>query len=211
MLYKKLKSTTVNVNAPPVTGANVSLVHATVAATQVFYAWMPSTWPIAPASFSAEFLGTVKLIFNEAILSEIKNVISDIKKSHGDLKHRGHVVAISMMCALDAISSYPYRNKNVSKFISAHFPVAYRQYANDFYNLYRTSMVHSWNLFEASILPETEAVSRGASGSLCFGLLNFSEALSEGVTDFLVKLESDAKLQQNTLERYRELRKTARA
>jgi hypothetical protein len=40
----------------------------------------------------------VKKIFEESILGEIANVVSDATKCNGYLQYRGHVVAISLMC-----------------------------------------------------------------------------------------------------------------
>ena len=150
-------------------------------------------------------------IFDESMLGEIANVINDIQKSNANLRHRGHVVAISLMCALDAISSYPYRQNNMSRFVTAHFPDEYKPHANALYGLYRNSMIHSWNLFEASLLPGNEPIGTSKTGSLIFGLLNFFAALHHGANDFLKKLETEAALQTNTLNRYNKLRKTAKA
>ena len=102
--------------SPPVTGAYVSST-----STQLFAAWQPSTWPAASASSPGEFIEVLKRIFEESILGEVRNVIEDITKSNGTLAFRGHVVAISMMCALDAISSYGYRGKKNGKFIARAF------------------------------------------------------------------------------------------
>jgi hypothetical protein len=71
-------------------------------------------------------------------------------------------------------------------------------------------MIHKWNLFEASLLPGNEAVTVTASGSLCFGLLDFQQALRNAAADFLRQLETVPELQQNTLNMYSKLRKTAK-
>jgi hypothetical protein len=88
---------------------------------RAFFAWQPSTWPLTPAAVDEEFINHLKRIFEDSILAEIKNVIEDAQKSQGDLQHRGHVIAIGLMCALDAIASYGYRGHHVSEFIKAHF------------------------------------------------------------------------------------------
>lgn len=171
--------------------------------------WQPSTWPPAPVTVDAGFIASLGQIFKESILNEIGNVIQDAKKCNGDLQRRGHVVGISMMCALDAISSHGYRNAHIAHFIANHFPQDYKPHANDFCSLYRNSLVHSWNLFEAAILPGKETIQKNR-GTLCFGLLNFFEALQEAVKDFLQKLATDTKLQTNTLNRYKKLKQSAR-
>ncbi|BCA56898.1 hypothetical protein W02_40380 [Nitrospira sp. KM1] len=181
----------------------------TFASIPSFLPWQPSTWPPAPVRVDVGFIGNLRKIFAESVLGEIRNVIEDIKKSNGDLQHRGHVVAIALMCALDSISSYGYRGHNVTKFVGEHFPGEYKPYANDVYHLYRNSMIHSWNLFEAAILPGIENITK-TKGTLCFGLLNFFGALESGVEDFLKKLATATHLQANTLNRYKALRKTAR-
>ena len=183
-----------------------------VAEQRPFRSWQPSTWPPPPAKVDPAFIAVLATIINESILDEIGNVIQDISKSNGDLQHRGHVVALALMCALEAISAYGYAansNHFMAEFIANHFPENYKPYADRIYKLYRTSLVHSWNLFEATILPSNEAICE-SQGAVCFGLLNFFEALRTGVADFMARLESDRKLQESCLRRYRKLKKTAR-
>jgi hypothetical protein len=63
------------------------------------------------------------------MLNEIDNVIAD---AGGDLQHRGHVVAIALLCALDASSSYGYGRKNgkqILPFVRTHFPGDNRPHA----------------------------------------------------------------------------------
>jgi hypothetical protein len=70
-------------------------------------------------------IDVLRKIFEESILNEIGNVITDVG---GDLRHRGHVVAIAILCALDAISSYGYgakSGKQIPDFIRAHFPAEF--------------------------------------------------------------------------------------
>src|SRR2546426_12209123 len=83
--------------------------------------WQPSPGPAAPASLD-DFITVLRRVFNESMLDEIRNVVEDVKKSNGDLGHRGHVVAIALMCALDAVSSYGYRGEHIAKFVNNHFP-----------------------------------------------------------------------------------------
>jgi hypothetical protein len=210
MLYKKAKSPKISVAVAAVTGANVRVASKAAAVSPVFYPWQPSTWPPAPAKCDRAFIKNLKQIFHESILGEIENVIGDIQKSNGDLQHRGHVVAISLLCALDSIASYPYRGNHVLKFVQAHFPAAYKPHGEALYLPYRNCMIHKWNLFEASLLPGNEAVTVTASGSLCFGLLDFQQALRSAVADFLRQLETVPELQQNTLNTYSKLRRTAK-
>jgi hypothetical protein len=213
MQYKQSKSQTVSVHVPAVTGANATSTSSATAASLAFYAWLPSTWPLPPAKFDLTVAATLRHIFDESILGEIENVIEDIKNSNGDLQHRGHVVAISLLCALDAISSYGYgpkSGKQIPYFIRAHFPVEYHRHAKNILYLYRHAMVHSWNLFAAAILPGLQPPT-SVRGTLSFGLLNFFQALKDGTDDFLEKLESDARLQENTLKRYQGLRRNAKA
>jgi hypothetical protein len=143
------------------------------------------------------------------MLGEISNVIGDVHKSNGDLQHRGHVVAIALMCALDAIASYGYRKHHVSDFIKAHFRPDYHPHADRIYEFYRCSLVHSWNLFEASICPDNTKIKLDGK-SLTLGLLDLFECLVAAAEDFLEKLTYNLALQTNTLERYQELRVTAR-
>jgi hypothetical protein len=186
---------------PPITGAIVT-------PALVFVAWPPSTWPATPAVVDENFIDTLKRIFEESILGEISNVLTDVQKANGGLHNRGHVLAISMMCALDAIASYGYRGRHFAVFISAHFPGDYPTHAGALYELYRNSLIHSWNLFGASIYPDDSEV-REEGGTLAFGLLNFFDGFKAGVEDFLETLATDAVVQKNTLARYGKLRTTA--
>src|SRR5437660_278849 len=127
-----------------------------------FAPWQPSTWPPAPSS-GHEFAMLLKRIFEVSMLMEINNVIQDANVNNGSVEHRGHVIAISLLCALDAISSYGYGKKNgrqIPPFIHEHFPAEYRPFANVFLKLYRHALVHSWNLFEVAITPGNEPISR---------------------------------------------------
>ena len=202
MKYKLDLAPKASLNVFPITGSLIT-------PAQAFVAWQPSTWPATPAAVNEDFINTLKRIFEESILGEISNVLTDAQKANGGLDNRGHVLAISMMCALDAIASYGHRRHHFADFISAHFPGEYSKHAGAFYKLYRNSLVHSWNLFGASIYPDGSTV-REEGGTLAFGLLNFFDALKAGVEEFLETLATDATLQKNTLARYEELRVSAR-
>lgn len=204
MRYKLDLSPKFNVLSPSVTG---SIVSAT--APTMFVAWQPSTWPPTPLVVDDKFVFTLKSIFEESMLGEISNVIGDVHKSNGDLQHRGHVVAIALMCALDAIASYGYRKRHVSDFIKAHFRPDYHPHADQIYELYRCSLIHSWNLFMASICPNNTKIKLDGK-SLTLGLLDLFECLVAATEDFLEKLTYNPALQKNALERYEELRNTAR-
>lgn len=207
MRYKLDFSPKLDVSAPPVTGALMSAVP-----SPAFIAWQPSTWPTPPAVVDEKFIYTLKRIFEESVLGEISNVIADVRKSTGDLQHRGHVIAIALMCATDAISSYGYGRKNgkqIPPFVRAHFPSEYHRYAEEIRNVYRNTLVHSWNLFEAAIYPDETGI-KSENGTIGFGLLNFFEALVQATESFLEILANDANLQKNTLRRYIDLRGTAK-
>jgi len=203
MKYKLTFSPKVNVSSPSITGAIVG------ASPPAFFAWQPSTWPATPPAVDEAFIHSLKQIFEESILGEINNVIADVHRSNGSLQNRGHVVAIAMFSALDAIASYGYRGHLVKKFIEAHFPPGYHPHATQIYDLYRNSMIHSWNLFEASIYPDDSPI-RPEGTTLAFGLLNFFDALVGATGAFLEDLARDAALQGNTLRRYAELKRSAK-
>lgn len=207
MKYKLDLATGLDFSSPPASGAQ------TYKSAPGFMAWQPSTWPAAPSKVDETFILTLKQIFEESILREIANVISDAKKCNGDLTHRGHVVAISLMCALDAISSYGYRGRkgnHIRKFISNHFTAAYHPYGIKLYKLYRNSLIHKWNLFEATIYPGDEVIVEN-NGTLSFGLLNFFDCLVNAVGDFLEELATNAHLQANTLRCYDKLKNSAKS
>jgi len=187
---------------PPITGA-------IIASPAIFVAWQPSTWPATPPAVDTNFIFALKRILEESMLAEISNVIMDTQKVNGSLEHRGHVVAIAMLAALDAIASYGYRGHRVKKFIEAHFSPDYYPHAVQIFDLYRNSMIHSWNLFEASLYPDDSKV-RLEGGMLAFGLLDFFDALVSGTGAFLEDLETNSALQINTLARYDELKRSAK-
>src|SRR5438128_388419 len=158
-----------------------------------FLPWQPSTWPSPPSSWDAEFVPVLRRIFEETIVSELFNVVGDaLERTDGTLAHRGHVIAIGLMCAIDAASSYAYQSAERDKcksckrtdsvgpryrrFISEHFPSEYRPYASDLYSLYRNSLVHSWHLFEASMTPDERPPSRKGQ-TLHLGLVGLLQAL----------------------------------
>lgn len=186
-----------------------------------FYAWQPSTWPVPPSSYNADFAKALKTIFHDSLLVEIENVINDAPT----LEHRGHVVSLSILCAIDTISSYAFRDlrKDIcktckrtdrvgpryKKYIREFFPQEYQQFADKLYNLYRNSITHSWNLFEAAMLPGSEPI-REVNGSIILGLLHFFAAFKTSVDNFLERLSGDHALQVAALNRYRELKRTAR-
>jgi hypothetical protein len=203
MKYKLDFSPKPNLSSPPVTGAIVD-----TAIQPAFVAWQPSTWPTAPAAVDDKFVFTLKRIFEDSILGEIENVMSDVLQVNRDLQHRGHVIAIALMCALTAISSYGYGGQHAARFIRKHFRQEYHSHADEIYTLYRNSFVHGWNLFKASVYPDDSKI-RLEGGAVAFGLLDFSQALVQATEDFLETLESDASLQRNTLKRYKELRGSA--
>jgi hypothetical protein len=120
-----------------------------------------------------------------------------------------------MMCALDTIAAYGYRGIGpmdkgayIAKFIENHFPADYQPHAETILTLYRHCLIHSWNLFEATLHPGNDKIQ--LNGTLSFGLLNFLSALEAGAGDFLTKLADDGRLQKNTLDRYKDLRGRAK-
>jgi hypothetical protein len=192
-----------NVKSPPVTGAQVP-------AEPLVVTYQPSTWRLAPERFDQTFHATLEKIFNDTMLDELRNVVEDIEKardhSPSSLVHRGHVVAVAYMCALDAISTYGYKGQPVKKFVKAHFPAVYRPYASRIYRGYRNHLVHAWNLFgNAALLPGNDDPSLDRNGVLQFGILNFALAFEKAVHDFLAKLKTDVTLQERALYRYRVL------
>jgi hypothetical protein len=168
----------------------------------------------------------LEAIFRKTMLDELCNVIDDALAHHGSLLHRGHVIALTLLCAVDTLSSYGYSRAGVvacatcgrgdgtrprfKRFIEEHFPDDYRMFADELYTLYRNSTVHSWHLFKVSILPGKEAIAK-ENGSVCFGLINFFAALKVAANDFFAKLRSEQALQESALKRYSQLRASARA
>jgi voltage-gated potassium channel len=175
-----------------------------------FTPWQPGTWPAAPSKFNQPFYETLKRIFQETMEDELQNVVDDVQRANSTsafpLEHRGHVIAVAYMCALDALSAYGYKNKRrVAKFIRQHFPADYKPFANRIYPDYRLNLVHAWNLFgDAALSPGNEPIQE-QDGRLSFGILNFVAAFRVALHDFLAKLETDGQLQAPALARYREV------
>ena len=176
-----------------------------------FVPWTPSDWPDAPTD-DHEFLLVVKPIFELSMLLEISGVIDDATARTGSINHRGHVIAIALFCALDAISSYGYgaRNGEQTPFVSAHFPSSYKVYAGKLLVAYRHVMVHNWNLFTVSMFPGEEEIAE-THGVLSLGVLNLFNALKQATEDFLERAAQDASLMASTRNRYTRLRRRARA
>jgi hypothetical protein len=202
--YKIDFSPKLDVTAPSVSGAVVGAPQ-----PRPLIAWQPSTWPVAPAAVDEKFITTLQHIFEESVLGEVKNVIDDARKAHGSLNHRGYVVALAMLCALDTIASYGYRNHHVADFIKVHFRPDYHEFADDIYLLHRNSLVHSWHLFAATIHPDATKIKSDA-GVVAFGLLDLFDVLVQATQHFLNSLEGDATLQRNTLARYARLQGSAK-
>src|SRR5260370_3995706 len=107
MKYTLDLSPKLNVSAPSITGAQIA-----APASPRLLAWQPSTWPATPTAVGEKFVFTLKQIFEESILGEIANVVSDATKCNVDLQHRGHLVRLSLICALEPISSAADRVDN---------------------------------------------------------------------------------------------------
>lgn len=176
-----------------------------------FVPWQPSAWLDAPFD-RHEFATILKRIFEVSMLMEIQNVIEDAAARNGGIEHRGHVLAVSLLCALDAISSYGYgakSGKQIPPFIRAHFPDQYRRFAKAILKFYRHSLVHSWNLFEVAITPGYEGISSDQR-VISFGVLSFFDALKQATENFLERLTQEPKLETKARERYKALRRSAK-
>jgi hypothetical protein len=192
--------------SPSVTGASTSVVDIVQ-----FVPWQPSSWPEAPSNDEA-FTMVLKRIFELSMLMEINNVIEDADSRNGGLENRGHVILISMLCALDAISSYGYgagSGKQIPEFVLAHFPGEYKPFSQELLYLYRHATVHSWNLFEVAIRPDDTPISSNG-GIISFGLRHFLDALKQATEHFLQQLARDKRLQTKARTRYNALRNTAK-
>jgi hypothetical protein len=87
-----------SLQAPPITGAWV--------VGSSLQPWLPSTWPLCPSTVTNAFIETLGKIFKHGMLDEIDNVIEDAMARNGSLEHRGHVIAIAIMCAVDTVASF---------------------------------------------------------------------------------------------------------
>ena len=120
------------------------------------------------------------------MIDEINNVISDVNNTNESLEHRGHVIILALLCAIDSIAAYAFQGgvgSRYENFISTYFPTEYQPFASEIYKLYRNSSVHSWNLFQVGIWLGKEPITTDG-GSLSFGLINFQKALVKAVDTF---------------------------
>lgn len=186
-----------------------------------FIAKNPNTWPSNPTK--KDIKNILKKIINETIVDELENVIGDITKSNRNLEGRGHVVALALLCAVDAVSLYGYReikeeickecgrgdkvSEKYQKFINNFFPEEYKQYSKKLYKQYRCSSVHSWHFFEVQICPENEPLKIGNDNILQFGLLKFFKDFKSSIDKFIEELDKNEELQESALCRYEELMK----
>jgi hypothetical protein len=173
-------------------------------------AWQPSTWPPADP-YQLLFAQTLDSIFKESLLAEIQNVIDDATTQNGGLQHRGHVVAIALFCATDALGAYAFNTgvgKRFRKFVEVYFPSEYQVHSVDLYAVFRNSVVHSWNLFSAGMTPGNEVI-RLESGTLRLGLLNYFEALKHAANNLVEAVEKDSGVEACARKRYEALRATA--
>ena len=178
-----------------------------------FIPWQPSTWP--DINDDREINRVIEDIFYQTIIGELENVINDIMNSSNDgLQHRGHVIAIPMLCAIDVMSLYIIpgdlsescplcgRGDRVGprykEFIKKYFPEEYKQFAGDLYKLYRCSLVHRWHLFNVAIYPDDRLIAK-KNNTVELGLLNFMEAIKYAYESVLSELK---KSQNNELRKY---------
>ncbi len=183
------------------------------AGTVAFVSWQPSTWPDLSNADSKEVISVLQQIVDETMIDEIKNVISDAHTVNGDLQHRGHVVALALMCALDAVAAYGYRGGHgpqIKSFVGNHFPNEYKAHGQEIYDLYRCALVHEWNLFQVAIWPGNQQFT-STNGVLSVGLLTLLVALQSGIDDFFDQLTSNVHVRDNTLRYYNKLRSTAKS
>ena len=67
--------------------------------------WQPNTWPKPPSQWEPQLADLLETIFNDTMLKELENVIADVLAHNKSLAYRGHVIAIPLFCAVDAL--YP--------------------------------------------------------------------------------------------------------
>lgn len=216
------KKKTMNYNSCDTSGSSIS---GHCSSESPFVPWQPSTWPDF-SNYDEEFHEIISRIFKETIIDEISNVIKDAQKNNGSLEHRGHVIAIAQLCAIDTLSSYAFfdaekevckicgmsdsKIKKYETFIKEFFSESYRRFAHEMYKSHRNEMIHGWNLLEVGISPGEEPIEKKGE-TLYFGILNFQKNLEIAVDGFLKKLKTSSQLQQNVLNRYKEQKKKSEA
>lgn len=227
MRYPKFDTSGTSITGSPIFASSTPITGSPLLTSSVgFIPWQPSSWPEAPTVFDKDIHNILEIIFKKTVTGEIDNVISDAIEVNRSIEHRGHVIAIAQLCAIDTLASYAFfdetakectecgikdsKIKKYTKFILEYFPGEYKKHAQEINKLYRNTMIHSWNLFEVGISPDQEMI-RNEGGTLYFGLINFQESLKASLDKFLEKLERDPKLQRNVIGRYRELKGSAKS
>lgn len=181
----------------------------------LFSAWLPSSWPITPTVVTPTFVETLHTVFHEGMLDEIRNVIDDAIARNGSLEHRGHVLAIAIMCAIDSVAAFTSQDmtkgaqqRRFTAFIGTYV-AEIAPYADDLYGADRNSLIHSWFLFRVAMSPDDQPISREPSGGVSVGLLTLHAALLEGVSRYLTSLASNPSLGEAALAQYDQLRSSA--
>jgi hypothetical protein len=188
-------------------GTNIVLPQPTVSAV------LPSTWPAAPRKFDEGFAVLLQTLFEDAVLTEIRNVIEDSLARNNSLERRGHVIGVAMMCALDSLSCFasmePKQGDRIRHFIRKFFGPEFHPFADIVYRGYRNGLVHEWFLTTVAFTPDDEPVIVEASGNISMGLLTFHKGLENSVSTFLKTLRADTATQRQALRRYRKLQQEA--
>ena len=149
------------------------------------FAWLPSTWPSPPSVPDEAFIESLAAIFQTGMLDEIENVIEDAFARNGSLEHRGHVIGISMMCALDSLSRFASvqegQRARVIAFVQNFFPCEFSTFADTIYTGFRNGLVHEWFMTEVAFLPNDEPITVEANETVSMGLLTFKRGLERSV------------------------------
>jgi hypothetical protein len=199
----------------PSTTSSISASGAYVVPDQLgTFAWLPSTWPSPPSVPDEAFIELLAAIFQTGMLDEIGNVIEDAFVRNGNLEHRGHVIAISMMCALDSLSRFASveegQRARVTSFVRNFFPFEFSSFADNINTGSRNGLVHEWFMTEVAFLPDDEPITVEANVTVSMGLLTFKNGLERSVVSFVGSLRTSDDFRQFALDRYTKLQSTAR-
>lgn len=154
----------------------------------------------------------IKKIYLDGVCSEIYRVMSNPHDGKKDCGGIGHIVLISICCAIDSISAYrlpdasfcddtrkflgcsgyprDFSSYRFQHFIKNYFDSQYNEVAAKIYKAFRCSSVHGWNLHSSSISgKKNDDMHLNVHGELIhLSLYDFFDDFQKAVTKYISDL-----------------------
>jgi len=156
----------------------------------------------------AEF---IEKIFRHGVFKEIDRIMTcnNFPKCGGI----GHIVLISICCAIDSLSAYASGGGKVgnrfTNFIAKYFPNKYSGKEEKIYKAFRCDSVHGWNLQNSTISGNAKDPKHLSepSGIIYISLYDFFNDLIKAFNNYLSDLKKDDDICNNLLKRYKNIKK----